>query len=80
MTGGEILHLGYFKNGHGEVCGRSLRLPDRGLAGPGPGSRRPARGWNHFASLSPLIADLSILGRVIKLTCSVRDVFSVRIS
>ena len=65
MTGGEILHLGYFKNGHGEVCGRSLRLPDRGLAGPGPGSR----GWNHFASLSalsPLIAEL---------TCSVRDVF-----
>ena len=57
MTGGEI--LGYFKNG--QFWGFGAEPPTAGgLAGSrGRRPRRGSRGRSPFASLSPLIANLS---------------------
>ena len=57
MTGGEI--LGYFKNG--QFWGFGGGAPDcRSLSGvQGPQAPAGSRGRSPFASLSPLIADLS---------------------
>ena len=57
MTGGEI--LGYFKNG--QFWGFGGGAPDcRRLSGvKGPQAPAEVKGRSPFASLSPLIADLS---------------------